>query len=83
MDATTNNNNNNPAAMAESVLTFKVPANISKPSYTNEDKMNVHRALTGVYITATAKMYTMFPLPYQQASVIGCLAYWVSAHAYV
>ena len=49
----------------------------------NEDKVNVHRALTGEYITGTANMYTMFPLPYQQASVIGCLAYWVSAHAYV
>ena len=82
MDAT--NNNNNPAVMADdqhtevvdgqSVLTFEVPATISKPSYTNEDKMNVHRALTGEYITGTAKMYTMFPLPYQQASAIGCLA---------
>ena len=86
MDATNNNNNNNnnPAAMADdhhtevvdgqSILTFEVPATISKPSYTNEDKMNVHRALTGEYITGTAKMYTMFPLPYQQASAIGCLA---------
>ena len=82
MDAT--NNNNNPAAMADdqhtevvdgqSVLTFEVPATISKPSYTNEDKMNVHRALTGEYISGTAKLYTMFPLPYQQASAIGCLA---------
>ena len=36
--------------------------------------MNVHRALTGEYITDTAKMYTMFSVPYQQASAIGCLA---------
>ena len=68
MDAT--NNNNNPAAMADdqhtevvdgqSVLTFdfdEVPATTLKPSYTNEDKMKVHRALTGEYITGTAKMH--------------------------
>ena len=85
MDATNNNNNNNnPAAMADdhhtevvdgqSILTFEVPATISKPSYTNEDMINVHQALTDKYITGTAKMFTMFPLPYQQASAIGCLA---------
>ena len=62
MDAIANNNNNNnkPAAGADDHT--EVPATISKPSYTNENKMNVHQAHTGEYITGTAKMYTMFPL---------------------
>ena len=67
-----NNNNNKPAAAADDHT--EVPATIYKPSYTNEDMINVHQALTGKYITGTAKIFTMFPLPYQQASAIGCLA---------
>ena len=67
-----NNNNNKPAAAADDHT--EVPATIYKPSYTNEDMINVHQALTGKYITGTATIFTLFPLPYQQASAIGCLA---------
>ena len=62
-----NNNNNKPAAAADDHT--EVPATIYKPSYTNEDMINVHQALTGKYITGTAKIFTLFPLPYQQAKL--------------